>query len=73
MDFKAGMVVQLNSGGEKMTVVGIIGDKENPTNMDEKYLTNIQKQEIGDVLCQWFDKKKLEQAFFKKVMIQEIK
>lgn len=71
MAFKTGDVVQLKSGGPKMTVQRILGaDKSNP------YLKNIDANlkvhgvREGDVMCQWFVDTKLESAPFKQEVLK---
>ena len=58
MSFKAGDVVELKSGGPKMTVVGIVG--EDP-NLEMAFLAGHQ---LGDVAVNYFLKDRLEKGFF---------
>ncbi|EKT4500013.1 DUF2158 domain-containing protein [Flavobacterium psychrophilum] len=70
MILEIGEVVQLKSGGEKMTVQRIIGkDSQLPRIAMEDKLLKLTGYEDGDVCCQWFVNKKLESSVFKKEML----
>lgn len=61
--FSVGDVVQLNSGGPKMTVAAVIGDPAVP-----KIFENTAKQQgfsTGDVSCHWFDGPENKVGLFK--------
>ena len=73
MAFNTGTVVQLKSGGPKMTIKGIIGDKNNPLNKTEEVGLKMGGYGDGDIYCQWFnDSNKLEFASFKPKMLDEV-
>jgi uncharacterized protein YodC (DUF2158 family) len=51
MNFKLSEVVQLKSGGPKMTIIKIIGQN---TSRDENFRYQIQGYNEGDLICEWF-------------------
>ncbi len=68
-NFVIGDVVQLNSGGPKMTVNCIIGSEGN-----SKVHEHIAKQQglgDGDVIAEWFDGNEKKTGFFKKETIKK--
>lgn len=72
MELRTGDVVQLISGGPKMTIKGIIGDEKNPLSKTENALSKMSKQySDGDVYCQWFSNDKLESGVFKSAMLKK--
>ncbi len=72
MELKAGDVVQLKSGGPKMTIKGIIGDEKSPLSTTENTALKMSGQYTdGDIYCQWFLNNKLESAVFKPSMLQK--
>lgn len=68
--FTIGEIVQLKSGGPKMTIQRIIGDyQENDRlTMADKFL-KISGFKDGDLICQWFKDNKLESGTFAAEMI----
>ena len=73
MILEIGDVVQLKSGGEKMTVQRIIGKDSHITRIDmQDKMLKMAGYENGDVSCQWFVNKKLESSVFKKDMLEKI-
>ena len=70
MNYKIGDVVQLKSGGPKMTVQRIIGDDS--ATAAHKIQDSALKQagyRDGDLLCQWFNNDKLESGIFNPAML----
>jgi uncharacterized protein YodC (DUF2158 family) len=59
MTFKTGDIVQLKTGGARMTVRCILGDGQYP-DIEEPFRLSGNKQ--GDVVCQWHDAKKTQCA-----------
>lgn len=69
--FKTGDVVMLKSGGPKMTVQRVLGDKDDPLPpMVEKALRLQQGTRQGDPVCQWFEGKELKGQSFRSEMLQ---
>jgi uncharacterized protein YodC (DUF2158 family) len=66
-DLTTNDVVQLNSGGPKMSIIRFIGaDKSNfQLRMADEFL-KLQGFNDGDVLCQWFDGNRLSSGTFKR-------
>lgn len=62
MAFVIGDVVELKSGGPKMTVQKIIGSSTNKT---ENFAYHAAGNSDGDLVCQWFVGTKIESAIFK--------
>lgn len=71
--FQVGDIVQLKSGGEKMTIQRIIGQHNGSAQikMQDKLLY-IAGFIDGDVICQWFVKTKLESGTFKADMLVKL-
>lgn len=63
---KEGDVVELNSGGEKMTISYVVGNG----NHDDKF--KMQGFNDGDVVCQWFSGKEVKEKVFKSIMLKQI-
>jgi uncharacterized protein YodC (DUF2158 family) len=63
---RVGDIVQLKSGGPKMTVQRIIGsDKSNfGTKAADEFL-KMKGFDDGDVICQWFEGNRLNDGTFK--------
>jgi uncharacterized protein YodC (DUF2158 family) len=64
-EFKIGDIVQLKSGGPKMTVQRVIGSNNNHIGLkatDEFY--KIKGFEEGDLICQWFVGNSLKDGTF---------
>lgn len=73
MILEIGDVVQLKSGGEKMTVQRIIGKDSHITRIDmQDKMLKMNGYEDGDICCQWFVNKKLESSIFKKGMLEKL-
>lgn len=69
---KTGDIVQLKSGGPKMTVQRIIGDyQENERLKMSDNLIKMSGYKDGDLICQWFNDNKLETGMFNLEMIQK--
>ena len=64
--FAVGDVVQLHSGGPKMTITAIIGSSEN-TKGDR--LAKKNGYIDGDVLCEWFDGLEKKTSLFRAATI----
>jgi uncharacterized protein YodC (DUF2158 family) len=62
MEFKIGDVVEFKSGGPAMTVVGILGQT---TSQEQTFTYTLSGHAKGDIICQWFEKGKLETGLFK--------
>ncbi|ENA1795682.1 DUF2158 domain-containing protein [Flavobacterium psychrophilum] len=74
MILEIGDVVQLKSGGEKMTVQRIIGKDSHISRIDmQDKMLKMTGYADGDVCCQWFVNKKLESSVFKKDMLEKVK
>jgi uncharacterized protein YodC (DUF2158 family) len=72
MILEIGDVVQLKSGGEKMTVFRIIGKHSHISRIDKQdKIYKMLGYEDGDVYCQWFVGEKLEKNIFKKEMLKK--
>ena len=66
-DLKVTDVVQLNSGGPKMSIVRFIGaDNSNFQLKAADEFIKLQGFQEGDVICQWFDGNKLFTGTFKR-------
>ncbi len=63
---KEGDVVQLNSGGEKMTVSYVVGNGHH----DDMF--KLQGFDDGDVVCQWFSGKEVKEKVFKSIMLSKV-
>ena len=64
---QVGAVVQLKSGGPKMTVQRIIGDDSSNIGIkatDEYF--KLRGFKDGDVICNWFESSSLKDGTFKK-------
>jgi uncharacterized protein YodC (DUF2158 family) len=63
---KSGDVVQLKSGGPKMTIQRIIGsDRSNFGLIAADEFMKINGYKEGDVVCQWFEGSSLKNGTFK--------
>ena len=69
MDFAKGDIVQLKSGGPKMTVKGIVGDSVHSLSKIEETAYKIHGIEKGTVICEWFLKNELKSGQFQPEMI----
>lgn len=70
--YNIGDIVQLKSGGPKMTIQRIIGDyQENDRLKMADNLIKISGYKNGDLICQWFNGNKLEIGTFSSEMIQK--
>ncbi len=67
-------VVQLNSGGPKMSVVRFIGAQKSNFQLKaaDEFL-KLQGFDEGDVICQWFDAGKLSNGTFKRDALKKVK
>ncbi|MEO5995112.1 MAG: DUF2158 domain-containing protein [Chitinophagaceae bacterium] len=66
-NLQIGAVVQLKSGGPKMTVQRIIGDDSSNIGIkatDEYF--KLRGFKDGDVICNWFESSSLKDGTFKK-------
>ena len=63
-EFMTGDVVQLKSGGPKMTVHKIMGPMES-----DLLAAAFKGADKGDVECKWFENGRIESAFFKPQML----
>ena len=66
-DLKINDVVQLNSGGPKMSIIRFIGAENSnlQLKMADEFI-KLQGFADGDVICHWFDGSKLSSGTFKK-------
>lgn len=63
---KVGDIVQLKSGGPRMTVQRVIGaDKSNFGLKAADEFMKLKGFEDGDVICQWFEGNRLNDGIFK--------
>lgn len=61
-----GDIVVLKSGGPEMTIKRIIGDENSNTKEKQSdKLLLLNGYDIGDLLCEWFDKNELKSNIFK--------
>ena len=69
--YKVGDVVQLKSGGPKMTIQRIIGDfsDNDRVKMADNFI-KISGYKDGDVICEWFAGTKVEAKTFNNEMIE---
>lgn len=67
MGYKVGDVIELKSGGPKMTVKIIVGD---PTNGIADGSYKMQGFVDGDIGCNWFIKDVLKDGLFKADMVK---
>ena len=68
--FKAGDVVQLKSGGPKMTVLRLIGEMGSNQDAMVDRLLKVQKSlKDGDPICQWFAGNELKSDAFKEEVL----
>lgn len=72
-DLKITDVVQLNSGGPKMSIIRIIGSDRSSFQFraSDEFL-KLQGFKDGDVVCQWFDGSKLSTGNFKRESLIKI-
>jgi len=64
-ELNIGDVVQLKSGGPKMTIHKIVGGNiEN-----ELFATVFKGADKGDIECKWFENGRIESAYFKPQML----
>ena len=63
MSLNIGDVVTLNSGGEKMTVIYVVGSGDDKTSENMLKFAGYKE---GDVVCQWFHKAELKKETFRK-------
>jgi uncharacterized protein YodC (DUF2158 family) len=71
--YNIGDIVQLKSGGPKMTIQRIIGDyQENDRLKMADNLIKISGYKDGDLICQWFNDNKLETGMFNAEMITKL-
>lgn len=71
MAFSKGDIVKLKSGSPNMTVTRVIGMPEgNPVQLLDDVHKKNQGFKDGDVVCQWFEKNKLQSATFHQESIQ---
>lgn len=64
IEFAIGDVVQLKSGGPKMTVHRIIGGSDL-----DVLASAFRGADKGDIECKWFDSGRIESAHFKPQML----
>jgi len=72
MNYNVGDVVQLKSGGPKMTVKGTIGDVMHSLSSLEERALIFRGYNEGCVFCEWFLGNKLTQGVFKPEMLNLI-
>lgn len=74
-EFTTKDILQLRSGGPKMSILRFIGaDKSNIQLSTEDEFLKMQGFNEGDVICQWFDdKNKLTSGAFKREMLIKVK
>jgi uncharacterized protein YodC (DUF2158 family) len=72
MYFVKGDIVQLKSGGPKMTVKGIVGNSSQALSKLENKAYKIHGIEDGTVICEWFLNNELKFGQFQSEMIVKI-
>jgi uncharacterized protein YodC (DUF2158 family) len=73
MQLQPGHVVQLKSGGPKMTVQRILGaDKSNFGLKAADEFLKLSGYKDGDVVCQWFEGNSLRDGTFKTETLNQI-
>jgi uncharacterized protein YodC (DUF2158 family) len=72
MIFNLGEVVQLKSGGPKMTIKGIVGDEKHSLTQMEENALKFSGYVSGSILCVWFLDNKLVSGVFKPEMLNKI-
>lgn len=72
MNFAKGDIVQLKSGGPKMTVKGIVGDSVQSLSSLEEKAYKIHGIEEGTVICEWFLNNELKSGQFQPEMIVKV-
>ena len=69
-EFETGDVVRLKSGSPQMTVTRIIGRE--PTTYQDQLSILLEGFSKGDVVCEWFDGKKLSKETFPASSLEDV-
>jgi len=72
MNYNIGDVVQLKSGGPKMTVKGTIGDELHSLSKAEERALLMRGFKAGSVFCQWFLDNQIQYGAFHPEMLNKI-
>lgn len=65
-ELNIGDVVELKSGGPKMTIHRIIGNSDT-----EIFASVFKGADKGDIECKWFENGRIESAYFKPQMLKK--
>nr|WP_281286456.1 DUF2158 domain-containing protein [Pleionea sediminis] len=65
---RRGDLVQLNSGGTKMTIFNFVKDLPDPS---KEYYLNVGAEE-NDIVCKWFVGTTLKKEVFKPSMLKSV-
>ena len=72
MDFIKGDIVELKSGGPKMTIKEIVGDSAKSLSKLEEKAFKIHGIVDGTVVCEWFLNNELKSGQFQPEMIKKV-
>ena len=71
--YKTGDIVQLKTGGPKMTIQRFIGvEHEVSFQMVDDYIKMMKGFKDGDIICQWFEGNELKSGTFSKESVIKI-
>jgi uncharacterized protein YodC (DUF2158 family) len=67
-----GNVVELKSGGPKMTILRFLGDSDHYSLKVADTALRIKGFQDGDVVCQWFENNMLKDGVFAKSSLKKV-